>query len=395
MSRITRTAISLILTLAMLLVAAPPAVANPQIQTPTGSWLAQYWNGIDFAGTPVLQRVETSINHNWGVGSPAAAVQNDFFSARWTGSFSLPAGAYRLTARTDDGVRVRVNNALVIDDWNQRSAIDRVAEVQLTAGLHTIVVESFEAQGDAVAIFSVESVVAPGLAGISISPTTGPAGSIVQVHAWGFWRYANVSVSLAPQGGAAVHTHVVAADTEGRIWTTVTMPGAAAPGSLWVVIARADGREATSPAFRIAGAVTPPTTSPCGPHYTVRPGDWLFQIARICHVSVADLLRANPQITNPSRLLPGQVLNIPAVGTPPPPPAVSVTATTRFSLNFRTAPSTSARVLSVIPTGTTVPVIARGPSNWILVRWGGREGWIAGWLCNIHGNLAGLPHRSG
>jgi LysM repeat protein len=288
--------------------------------------------------------------------------------------------------------------------------------------------------------------------GVSISPTHGPAGSVIQVHAWGMGRFATASVSIAPQGGSPVHTHTVAANEAGQLWTTVTIPHTAGAGSLWVVIAQVGTEQAVSPAFRVDGAA-PPTTSPCGPTYTVRRGDWLSQIARICHVSLADLLRVNPQIVNPNILFAGQVLNIPAVGTPPPhpspcgptyvvrrgdwlsliartcqvsvadllrvnpqivnpnllfagqvlnipvagvpipPPSSEVSATTRFNVNFRPLPTTGTIVIRVIPAGTRVPVLARGPAGWIYVRFEGREGWIAGWLTNIHGDLGGLPFR--
>ncbi len=45
--------------------------------------------------------------------------------------------------------------------------------------------------------------------------------------------------------------------------------------------------------------------------YTVRPGDSIFRIARRYDVSIADILEANPDITNPASLEVGQVLNIP------------------------------------------------------------------------------------
>jgi spore germination protein len=45
--------------------------------------------------------------------------------------------------------------------------------------------------------------------------------------------------------------------------------------------------------------------------YTVRPGDSIYGIARRYDVSVADILEANPEITNPALLQIGQTINIP------------------------------------------------------------------------------------
>jgi LysM repeat protein len=55
--------------------------------------------------------------------------------------------------------------------------------------------------------------------------------------------------------------------------------------------------------------------SSCGATYTVLPGDFLTKIARTCGVSYTDLLKANPTITAPGLIFPGQVLNIPASTT--------------------------------------------------------------------------------
>lgn len=226
---------------------------------------------------------------------------------------------------------------------------------------------------------------------VSISPPQGAPGTIVQVHASGMGPFATVEVILAPEGAAPIHTHTMEANAEGQLWTTLTIPHDAEVGSSWVVIAQVGTEQATSEAFQVQDA--PPHPSPCGPTYVVRRGDWISLIARTCQVSVTDLLRANPQVTDPNRIFPGQVLNIPPVDPPTPPPS-EVTATTRFNLNLRPQPTTATSVIRTVPAGTTVPVLARGPEGWIFVRHGDREGWIAGWLTTIHGDVGGLPFRS-
>ena len=49
----------------------------------------------------------------------------------------------------------------------------------------------------------------------------------------------------------------------------------------------------------------------CGDSYTVRKGDYLRKIARLCETSVAAIERANPEIKNPNRIYPGQVILLP------------------------------------------------------------------------------------
>lgn len=49
----------------------------------------------------------------------------------------------------------------------------------------------------------------------------------------------------------------------------------------------------------------------CGDFYTVQRGDYLRKIARLCETTLAALERANPDIPNPNRIYPGQVLALP------------------------------------------------------------------------------------
>lgn len=60
-------------------------------------------------------------------------------------------------------------------------------------------------------------------------------------------------------------------------------------------------------------------TQVCGPNttpYVVRPGDTMFSIARQFGVSLDALIKANPQIPDPSQLRPGQIVCIPQVVCP-------------------------------------------------------------------------------
>lgn len=64
--------------------------------------------------------------------------------------------------------------------------------------------------------------------------------------------------------------------------------------------------------------VTKPVSadSSCGSTYTVQRGDYLAKIARLCNTTVADLLLANPNIKDRNIIYTGQVLKIPS-GTQP------------------------------------------------------------------------------
>jgi LysM repeat protein len=133
------------------LVIYPPRCSSgpvpPPPPPPAGTWLAQYYNNRDLAGAPVLERREANLSFNWGFSSPAPSVFPDNFSARWTRTFNMAGGTYRIAIRTDDGARVYIDGILVIDAWKIQAVTSYSADVVLAAGNRTFTVEYFEAEG--------------------------------------------------------------------------------------------------------------------------------------------------------------------------------------------------------------------------------------------------------
>jgi glucose/arabinose dehydrogenase len=128
---------------------------------PPPPFAAEYFDNTELAGTPVLVRVDAGLDFDWESGSPDPAVPANFFSSRWTRTQSYTAGTYRFTVTGDDGIRVLVDGVVVVDGWFYQPPTTYSADVPLTAGLHTVVVEYFEFSGGAVASFS-ETKVADG-----------------------------------------------------------------------------------------------------------------------------------------------------------------------------------------------------------------------------------------
>lgn len=123
-------------------------------EVPDGAWLAEFFGNRDLAAQPVASRADLAIDFDWGAGAPELGVPADNFSVRWTRTIDVTtAGTYRLRTETDDGVRVRVDGDLVIDDWTEHAPTVNQTDVELTAGPHVFVVEYFDAYGDAVARF--------------------------------------------------------------------------------------------------------------------------------------------------------------------------------------------------------------------------------------------------
>ncbi|WP_330186116.1 PA14 domain-containing protein [Dactylosporangium sp. AC04546] len=126
--------------------------ADPPPPTP---WTASYYAGTSLAGEPLLTRDEADIDFDWGDGAPAAGVPADAFSARWTRTDHLAGGTYRITATSDDGIRVLLDGAVVIDGWSDHPPTTYTFETALTEGDHTITVEYFDSGGGALARCSV------------------------------------------------------------------------------------------------------------------------------------------------------------------------------------------------------------------------------------------------
>jgi hypothetical protein len=98
----------------------------------------------------VLTRTDASVNFAWDRAAPAAGVQSDNFSVRWTGQLLAPAtGTYTFSTTSDDGVRVWVNGQRIINNWNDHgSTVDTSPGIALTAGVrYTIRVDYYERFG--------------------------------------------------------------------------------------------------------------------------------------------------------------------------------------------------------------------------------------------------------
>lgn len=114
------------------------------------TWRGEYFRNRELEGRPALVRDDGAIDFDWGNGSPDPSLPADNFSVRWTRTLGFTAGAYRFLTSTDDGVRVWVDGALVVDAWaDQKLPNTHTGEVRLAAGQHTIVVEYYEHGGEA------------------------------------------------------------------------------------------------------------------------------------------------------------------------------------------------------------------------------------------------------
>lgn len=116
-----------------------------------GSFNGEYYSNRTLSGTPTLVREDTVINFNWQYGSPDPTLPSDDFSARWTKTETFTAGTYEFTATADDGIRIYLDDVLILDKWIDQGPTTYTVEKSITAGDHTIKVEYYENGGGAVA----------------------------------------------------------------------------------------------------------------------------------------------------------------------------------------------------------------------------------------------------
>lgn len=85
----------------------------------TGTGLTgAYFDTADLADPPFIVRTDATVNFTWG-GAPATGMGVDTFSIRWTGQVQSPvSGPVTFVTSADDGVRLWIDDQLVIDDWN-------------------------------------------------------------------------------------------------------------------------------------------------------------------------------------------------------------------------------------------------------------------------------------
>jgi hypothetical protein len=112
-------------------------------------WRGEYYANRDLSGAPARVRNDVVVNFNWGQGAPASGVPADNFSVRWTRSLGFDGATYRFNVYVDDGVRLWVDNQLVIDAWYDSSAHTVSGEYAMIRGTHTIRVEYYERIGEA------------------------------------------------------------------------------------------------------------------------------------------------------------------------------------------------------------------------------------------------------
>ena len=112
---------------------------------------AVYYNNRDLTGTSIV-RTDATVDFNFASGSPASFIAADTFSARWLGQIEPQLSeTYTFTTTSDDGVRLWVNDQLIIDQWNNHVATQHSGSIALIAGERPAIrLEYYENAGQSV-----------------------------------------------------------------------------------------------------------------------------------------------------------------------------------------------------------------------------------------------------
>jgi hypothetical protein len=157
----------------------------------SGDWNGNYFANDRWSGIPTMVRFDPNLNFDWSTGSPAPLLPVDRFTVRWTRIYNLAAaGLYKIDVTVDDGVRVYVDNNIVLDQVKESAAVSYSTQVQLTQGNHEFRVEYVEYTGQAVMKFNLTPVnvfatptVAPPTATFTPTPFVPPTSTFTPVPA--------------------------------------------------------------------------------------------------------------------------------------------------------------------------------------------------------------------
>lgn len=122
--------------------------------TTTSGLKASYYTykGNGTLGDLIATNISQTIDYDLGSKQPQSNVPKDRFAAVWTGTLTASTtGSYELSTESDDGVRVKLDDKTVIDNWTDHSRTTNKTTVSLTAGKPVkLYVAYYENYGDSV-----------------------------------------------------------------------------------------------------------------------------------------------------------------------------------------------------------------------------------------------------
>jgi beta-glucosidase len=94
-------------------------ITKPALESTSHGLNTEYFSNPYLKGVPVLNSVDTNMEHHYRMYSPRPEIPVDSFSIRWTGFISVTlSGFYEIGALSDDKCRIWIDNKLIADNWD-------------------------------------------------------------------------------------------------------------------------------------------------------------------------------------------------------------------------------------------------------------------------------------
>lgn len=139
---------------------------------PFGNWLAYYYPNTTLTGKPKTKTIISgnengNLSFDLGYGAPIEGIATNNYSAKFMTAMRLPAGKYMIQNVADDGVKVYVDDKLVINRWGKGNSIenklllnieDRNNEENDKKDVHWIRIEYLEKTGKSKLNFTIKPI---------------------------------------------------------------------------------------------------------------------------------------------------------------------------------------------------------------------------------------------
>jgi uncharacterized protein YraI len=344
----------------------------------TAPWTVEYYNTTNLTGPVVYTAQVNTVGFDWTADSPAPGVNADFFSARWISVQNLAAGTYQIAVQADDGVRVFVDNAPLIDEFHTATDLTYTGTFDLSAGQHTFQVDYYEGGGVAHLAFD--------LTRVSSNPNQ--ALAVVQAGLLNVRNAPSVITGTVLTQVAQNETLVVTGRTVDSSWWRIVTDGITGwVSGQWVNVINAGavpviGQEPTNYTLTATGNLNIRS----GPGVIYEVVGWLpyQQTATVIGRNVdsswwqIEYLGVTGWVSGIyTALQPGADINaIPITWNTAP---ANVTLTATVNLNIRSGPGVIYEVVGWLPYQQTATVIGRNvDSSWWQIEYLGVTGWVSG-----------------
>ena len=103
---------------------------------PYGQWLGYYYANTSLKGVPANKKIikgdgNGAFSFDAGTGAPAAGVPVNNYTAQFITAMKLTAGDYVLRYSADDGIRVYVDDKLVLDKWTSSNSSENTVKINI------------------------------------------------------------------------------------------------------------------------------------------------------------------------------------------------------------------------------------------------------------------------